>query len=320
MALKIEKAESESYDSKGRLSPVLSRGETYEIPYLLPILDNLRLIAIVTMVVVIATFILTKTVMVKWYQATALIEPVPEGAVENRVEGGMGGFGGSGMSSFLMATGMDSQAQEYLTILRSYTFNTGVALRHNLTSDLIPDDSGAEKPTTQRQLKMQLFEVLKARFKVDYSMQAHNLGVHFIDRDPIRAEQILQFYLDDLRELQRQEAIKNASAAIVSLEKEATSTGDSLLRENLYALVARQVQRQKLAEVEADFAFKVLEAPISPDKQYSPRASLNCFVMMLLTPFLMVAVIVARQIWRGAPRNEMPYARRRSVGEHGASF
>ena len=318
MALKIEKAKSESYD-KGRLSPVFPRGETYEGLYLLPILDNLKLIAIVTMAVVIATFVLTKTVMEKWYQATAIIEPVPEGAVENRVEGGMGGFGGSSMSSFLMAAGMDSQAQEYLTILRSFTFNTGVALRHNLTGELIPVDSD-EKPKTQRELKMQLFEILKARFKVDYSMQAHNLGVHFIDRDPIRAEQILQFYLDDLRELQRQETIKNASAAIVSLEKEASSTGDSLLRENLYALVARQVQRQKLAEVEADFAFKLLEAPISPDRQYSPHASLNCFVMMLLTPFLMIVVIVARQIWRGEQREEMPNTRRRSVSEHGASF
>ena len=88
--------------------------------------------------------------------------------------------------------------------------------------------------------------------------------------DPIRAQEILQYYLDDFRELQRQEAIRNASAAIQSLEKEAGSTGDSLLRENLYALAARQVERQKLAEVEADFAFKVLEQPVSPDRPYSP--------------------------------------------------
>ncbi len=68
---------------------------------------------------------------------------------------------------------------------------------------------------------MKLFDTLKGRFKVDYSIQGHNLSVHFIDRDPIRAQEILQFYLDDLRELQRQEAIRNASAAILSLEKEA---------------------------------------------------------------------------------------------------
>ena len=318
MALKVEKAESEGYEIKGRLAPVLPLEEISESPYLLLILDHWKLIAAATLVAVIATYILTKTVMTKWYQATATIEPVPEGAVENRVEGGLGGFAGGGMSSFLMATGMDSQAQEYLTILRSFTFNTEVALRHHLTNDLLRDDD--EKPKTERKLKMKLFDILKGRFKVDYSMQAHNLGVHFVDRDPIRAQEILQYYLDDLRELQRREAIRNASAAILSLEKEAKSTGDSLLRENLYALVARQVQRQKLAEVEADFAFKVLEAPISPDRPYSPRASLNCFVIMMLTPMIMAAAILLRQTWRAERKLEMTYVRRRPVGEHGASF
>lgn len=317
MALKIEKAEPEFQENKGRLAPVLPLAETSENPYLLLVLDSWRLIAVATLIAVVATYILTKTVMTKWYRATAVIEPVPEGAVENRVEGGLGGFAGGGMSSFLMISGMDSQAQEYLTIFRSFTFNTGVALRHNLTNDLLRDDD--EKPKTERKLKMKLFDILKGRFKVDYSIQAHNLSVHFIDRDPVRAQQIVQYYLDDLRELQRREAIRDASDAILSLEKEAKATGDSLLRESLYALVARQLQREKLAEVEADFAFKVLEPPISPDKPYSPSAILNCFVIMMLTPMITSGIILLRQ--RRAERKvEMPHTRRRPVGEHDASF
>jgi len=318
VALKIEKTDPEAYESRARLMPSPTRDENWEIQYVLLILNRWKLIAAVTAVAVIATYVLTKTAMTKWYQATAIIEPIPEGAVENRVEGGLGGFGAGGMASFLMATGIDAQAQEYLTILRSYTFNTEVALHHNLTDFLLQDVS--VKPTTERKIKMKLFDILKGRFKVDYSMQAHNLAVHFIDRDPIRAQEILQYYLDDLRELQRREAIKNAAAAIQSLEKEAASTGDSLLRENLYVLVARQVQRQKLAEVEADFAFRVLEAPVSPDRQYSPRASLNCFIVMMLMPIVMSLVIVIRHALRAGQKTEIPYPRPRSIGEHGASF
>jgi hypothetical protein len=317
LALKIEKAEG--FESKGRTTPVLLLGETYESQYVLLILDHWKLVAAATIFAVVATYVLTKTAMTKWYQATAIIEPIPEGAVENRVEGGMGGFSGGGISSFLMSAGIDSQAQEYLTILRSFTFNTGVALRHNLSGDLLKDIDN--KPKTQRKLKILLFSILKGQFKVDYSIQAHNLSVHFIDRDPIRAQEILQYYLDDLRESQRQEAIQNASAAIVSLEKEAKATGDSLLRENLYALVARQVQRQKLAEVEADFAFKLLDPPISPDRPYSPSASLNCLVAMMLTPLIMAAAILLRQIWRDEHvKLVTPYARRRLGGEHDSSF
>ena len=76
--------------------------ETLRESYILLVLDNWKLIAAVTFLAVVATYILTKTVMTKWYQATAVIEPIPEGAVENRVEGGMGGLGGAGMSTFLM--------------------------------------------------------------------------------------------------------------------------------------------------------------------------------------------------------------------------
>jgi LPS O-antigen subunit length determinant protein (WzzB/FepE family) len=319
LALKKEKAESEAYDHQARLAPILPHDEYYENPYLVLILDRWKLIAAVTSVAIVVTYILTKFVMTPWYQATAIIEPIPESAVENRVEGGLGGFAGGGMSSFLMATGTDSQAQEYLTILRSFTFNTNVALQHNLTNDLLPAD--AEKPKTERKLKMKLFDILKGRFKVEYSIQGHNLSVHFIDRDPIRAQEILQYYLDDLRELQRQEAIRNASAAISSLEKEATTTGDSLLRENLYALVARQLQQQKLAEVEADFAFKILEYPVSPDKPYSPRASLNCLLVLILIPMLMAAGILLKQTWRDeGGRRPATHLRRRTATDHDASF
>jgi len=317
VALKIEKTEPESFE-RARLAPLMPREEILESQYILLILERWKLIAIVTFIAVVATYVMTKVWMTKWYQATAIIEPVPEGAVENRVEGGLGGIGGGGISSFLMATGIDTQAQEYLTILHSFTFNTQVALRHNLTEVLLPPD--AERPATERKLKMKLFDILKGRFTVEYSMQAHNLGVHFLDRDPIRAQEVLQYYLDDLRELQRQEAIKNASAAIESLEKEANSTGDPLLKQNLYALVARQVQRQKLAEVEADFAFKLLEAPISPDRPFSPRASINCFIMMMLVPLLMIGGILLRELMRGNQKIELAYARPRPAADHVSPF
>ena len=120
---------------------------------------------------------------------------------------------------------------------------------------------------------MKLFDLLKGRFSVDYSMQAHNLSVHFLDRDPIRAQEILQYYLDDLRELQRQDAIRNAARPSIRWKRKRARPAIRCFSENLYALVARQMQRQKLAEVEADFAFKVLEPPVSPDRPYSPRAS-----------------------------------------------
>ena len=74
------------------MAPILSHDEYYENPYLVLILDHWKLIAAVTLVAIVVTYILTKFVMTPWYQATAIIEPIPQGAVENRVEGGLGAF------------------------------------------------------------------------------------------------------------------------------------------------------------------------------------------------------------------------------------
>ncbi len=328
MARKIEKAESEAYDLKGRLAPVTPHEEYSESHYLLLVLDQWKLIATITFVAIVITYVLTKTTMTPWYQATAIIEPIPEGAVENRVEGGIGGGGGGfrWRRDVLLPhvhTGMDSQAQEYLDYSPAAAIPsilTELAVRHNLTDDLLQGRTRSG-PLPKRKPKNEAIRHiervgLRSRH---YSIQGHNLSVHFIDLDPLKAQEILQYYLDDLRELQRQEAIRNAAAAIQSLEKEAGSTGDSLLRENLYALAARQVERQKLAEVEADFAFKVLEAPVSPDKPYSPRALLNCFVVMLLTPLVAALVIIIRDTRRAGRKAETLQNRRKSI-EHGASF
>ena len=319
MALKKDPVDFDSYESRVRMTPISAREEAPSgNPYLLLLLSRWKTIAMVTLLSVVATFIYTKWIATKWYQATAIIVPVPEGAIENRVQGGVGSFGTSGMASLILQSGTDTQAQQYMTILRSFAFNTGLAIKHNLTADLLGDDP-SDIPKSERQLKMKLFDAASARFSVDYSIHAQNLSVHFVDKDPLAAQKILESYLSDLRELQRQEAIRSATAAIASLNKEAKETGDMLLSEELYRLVANQVQRQKLAEVEADFAFRVLEPPISPDKPYWPRARINCFIALMLTPMLAGIVILLlslRSGWRPQSRPALPATQRpRAIGE-----
>jgi LPS O-antigen subunit length determinant protein (WzzB/FepE family) len=310
VALKVDTADFERYETTPK-APRPPEHSSVDL-YMMLLRDYRTIITVVTLLVVAGTFIYTKWVATKWYLATAVIAPVAEGAVENRVEGGIGSLATGGMASLLMQSGNDAQAQEYMTILRSFAFNTDLAIHHDLVTDLLGDDPD-DKPKNERALRMKLFDVLENRFSVDYSIHAQSLSVHFEDRDPLVAQQILQYYLDDLRDIRRHEAIRSATAAIASLEKEARQTGDSLLSQQLYGLVARQVQRQKLAEVESDFAFKVLEPPISPDKQDWPRARINCFIALLLTPMLLAISIVlyhrysgrtvpARQIVNGAAR------------------
>jgi len=93
---------------------------------------------------------------------------------------------------------------------------------------------------------------------------------------------VLGWYLEALRERLRSQEVQSAALAAKSLEDEISRTSDSLLQSQLYELLARQIQREKLSQVEADFAFKVIEPPVVPDAKFSPHVARAAMLTGLL--------------------------------------
>lgn len=284
-----------------------------------------RVIALTTFLAMAATGVVSKFVLTKWYRATATVRPISQAAVETRMEGGLVSLGGSlGALMGISAEG-DAEAREYMTILKSFTFNTALVARHRLAPDLVKDWSAgywsadAKNPDlNSRRVRWGIYRVLKERLDFDYSLENGNLSIRYMDRDPVTAERILGFYLNDLRDQLRQQAIRDAKAAVVSLQEEVKNTSDPLLVQSLYRVIAKQVQREKLAQVQADFAFKVLEPPVAPYKPYWPKTLLNCLLVGFLVSSLFGGATLL--FWRpkaAAPAGavEAPQARRRHFGD-----
>jgi hypothetical protein len=221
-----------------------------------------RAIAVTTLVVAAVVGLVSKFVLPKWYQAVAIIKPVPEPAVESRMEGGMGALGGDLGALIGIQGDADVVAEEDMTVLTSFAFNTAVAERHGLVKPLLKGTKYEDADVNSREAKWAVYYELKGRLDLDYSLQTGNLTLYYEDPDPATAQRVLSYYLNDLRDRLRQRAIRDARAAVTSLEAEARNSSDPLLAQNLYTLIARQVEREKLAQVQADFAFKVLERPL----------------------------------------------------------
>jgi LPS O-antigen subunit length determinant protein (WzzB/FepE family) len=279
-----------------------------------------RVIALTTFLAMAATGVVSKFVFTKWYRATAIVKPISQAAVETRMEGGLESLGGNLGALMGIASDGDAEAREYMTILKSFSFNTALIARHHLAPDLIKDWSdGVKNPDfDSREVRWGIYRVMKKRLNFDYSLENGTLSISYMDRDPLAAERILGYYLNDLRDQLRQQAIRDAKAAVMSLEEEVKNTSDPLLVQSLYRVIAKQVQREKLAQVQADFAFKVLEAPVTPYKPYWPKTLLNC----LLVGFLVSSVFGGATLlfWRpkaAAPAGavEAPQARRRHFGD-----
>lgn len=268
-------------------------------PYLLAVRERWRRIAVAALAAAAGTFLITALVLPKWYRSAAVIRPIATPAIESRIAGVLGGLGGglgglSGIAASLGAGG-NNDAEEYIAILRGFHFNVNLARRHKLSDELFkPSLISVIFGLKPKDPNWAIYRALEKRFDCNYSTTTGDITLYFEARGRQDANRILGYYIDDLRDLLRQREIDGAAAAIESLKGEAGSTADAVLRTELYLLEAKQVQRKKMAQVEADFAFRLLDPPAASDEPYSPRPALDSVAVALLTVILMSLVVAVR--------------------------
>jgi uncharacterized protein involved in exopolysaccharide biosynthesis len=270
-------------------------------------------IAVATAVVVGVTFLLSMFVLTRWYQGTAVVRPVSESMQGMSLEGYIGGFGGVG-GGLLSALGEDDdekQAQEYISIMRSYGFTVALMRAHDLVSRLEDERKhsliGWVKswfPGSGETPMWRLYKQMDARFDVNYSSRTGNIELDYLDQDPDEARRILSFYIDGLRELLRRNVIDSAANAQKALNEDVAHTSDPIVRQRLYDLIAAQLRRDDEAKAQSDFAFKVIESPVVPDKPHHPRPLLYSAIAAALMPILLLSFLrldsFIRQIRREA--------------------
>ncbi|MHB8381108.1 MAG: Wzz/FepE/Etk N-terminal domain-containing protein [Candidatus Binataceae bacterium] len=267
------------------------------LPYLLALSERWRMIAVATLSATLLSLVVTMIVMPKTYRAISILRPQPKAAMQNRLAGLLGGFGGTiGGAAGLLGGGPGSpEAQEYMTILNSFAFSIAMVDRHGLGKRFF---RGGETPLINAfgdsDPRWRAYHRLQRRFSCDYSLKTGNITLYYQARSAAGAERMLGYYVDDLREKLRGRAVREATSAVDSMRAEARITSDSLLQQQLYELIAKQMQQLKLAQVQADFAFTVLEPPIASDKAYKPMVALDAFLAAVLALIVSCLLAIAK--------------------------
>lgn len=148
--------------------------------------------------------------------------------------------------------------------------------------------------------KWSVHTMIADRFSTEYDYKSGNLTLYFLDPSPAEAQRVLGYYLDSLRDKLRNEEVEAGASAAASLEEEVRKSSDALLQTQLYELMARQIQREKIAEVQSDFAFKVVEPPVVPDNYFAPKARHNATIAASITFVLVCTWILATDFIRRA--------------------
>ncbi len=249
--------------------------------------SRIKLIAGVTVLTAVATFLICKFLITKYYRAEALLRPEAEQTGVGRLQGIFGASVGIGSLFGGMGPQTD-RAEEYMAIFRSFDFTTALITQHGL------------KPRTDEQLggflrstvtPWKRYKFVQNNFDAEYDRLSGNMTLDYVDRDQEMARRTLSYFIDDLRDRLRKEEIRSADEALDSLQEAAIKTSDSMLRSQIYELISKQVEREKVAQAEADFAFKIIEPPVVPDRPYWPRPVMYAVVMGLLA--LVVACVGA---------------------------
>ncbi len=276
------------------------------LPYLLVLRHSWRTIAALAAAAVVITFLVTKFLAIRSYRAMAIVRPTPKLASQGKLAGlvvpdSFGSFAG------LMGGHAADEAAEYSTILQSFVFTNALIDSHHVAqrpagvsfNPLSYLGSGESDPQWQR------YRQMESRFSCDYSAKTGNITLYYEDRSAADAQRILGYYIDDLRDQLRRREVQDATAAIDSLKAEAASESDYLLQTQLYELIARQTQQLALAQVQADFAFTVLEPPIAPRRAYRPSAPFNCSLAAILGAMIAAGWILAtREVSEASPSRE----------------
>jgi hypothetical protein len=283
-----------------------------------------RQIALVTVLAVVCTAILRKTLFTQWYQAEAVVRPASqEGPTsplamlfsQSPIE--------SAFSSLMSAAGISEQtpsdAADEMAIMNSYDFTIELVKRHNLVPIIT-------RPSLLRWLISPLvnlvtaainwvqslfgvsgpqgpdewlwYQAMQDRFNSDFDYKEGNLTVSFIDPDPDTAKQILGFYLSDLRAKLRGRAINESRNAVAALRDEIGATSDPTIELQLATLLAQEIQQEKTAEVQADFAFTMIQMPAVPDYVYRPNLLLECSIVFVLVPlFYFIGIMFYTRVY-----------------------
>lgn len=251
------------------------------------ILKNLRLIGIIIGVVVVATAIIS-LIMTPVYESKAVIMPTTQ-----TKDIGVGSmlaqqFGISGPSS--------PMATEVVSLLKSNTLRERIIKRYNLLKLFFEDNyEELKKQKNENELLWMGLRRFDGITKVNFKQKDNTIEIVVGYKDPKIARDLVNYTLAELTDYMSIEAKRVAETNKKYLESQLENTADPFIKTKLYTLIAQQLETAMMAEVKENFAFKVLDAPMIPDKRSKPKRRQMVLIAFVVSLFIGIFAAFLRE-------------------------
>ncbi len=203
----------------------------------------------------------------------------------------------SGLGDDLLDLGAGGSTEKFQIVLESQILTSRILSKHKheilpfLYEDAWDKDKKAWKtnpsPTTQ---------TITRTIRGLLSVQKEKSGVlklHVDFKDPSFAKNMVDYYLTELSESLREETLMDALENQRFLRRQLERTSDVLMKEKIYDMLAREIEKETFARAQKYYSFLVLDPPIVQDldKRVAPKRKFICILSVMAAFF--VAIFLA---------------------------
>ena len=142
------------------------------------------------------------------------------------------------------------------------------------------------KPTIQDAWNL----ILNNLLKITVNQDTDTIDVGFEHNNRELAKNVVEFYISELSETLREEVLLDAIEKKKFFNQQLQTTSDSLLREKIYSLLAKEIEKETFAKAQDYYGFILIDPPIIPDlnRKISPNRFLIVFMSVFIAFFFSI--------------------------------
>ena len=130
---------------------------------------------------------------------------------------------------------------------------------------------------------------------VDTDKKTNLITVTVDWKDPALAADWANSLVARLNQYLAQQAVERSESNLKYLNEQLMSTQIEEMRKTLFDLIANEQKNVMLANTQKDFAFRVLDPAVEPDKKIKPKRSLIVIIASFVAGFLAILYAFIKQ-------------------------
>ena len=225
------------------------------------------------------------------YRSEATIALRSEGKNSTNPLAGLGGIGGIMAGQLLLGGGGTLEKLE--VVLQSRNLTSRVINKYNLMPLIFSEvwDADKKKWNTDSPPTLQDgWNIMKGMLKVKSDSRTNTIKVGVEHEGPETAKKFVEYYLTELSETLREEVLHDSAENMHFFREQLSKTSDTLLKEKIYTMLVKEIERDTFARAQKYYSFVVLDPPIVPDsdKRVKPKRSIICLLSVTLAFFIAI--------------------------------